>query len=288
MTNPIATTHCYRLVDDLIEVRGSGFPYQRWLEASLAGLPEQAPTPLTTDRYELRTRSATTTLLYNDVPSAAGSADAMAEQLILTLRQRAVDQAGSRVAVHAAAVAGKEFTAVFPADSGAGKSTLVTRLAQAGMTFLGDEIILVEPRSCEVIPVPLPPRVDPTFCGLHESVRRDIPDGTSNSAFVPLVWLTGDHPAGRPAGVSRLLVVVPRYVPGATTSIHRMSRAVAATVLARNTYASPEHSADRLAISALLMRRSEAFSLTYGDVSDAAALLIQGEGDPWLSRRDAS
>jgi hypothetical protein len=66
----------------------------------------------------------------------------------------AVRALGSRyLLLHAGAVAQRECALLFPAASGSGKSTLVAALVGAGLSYLGDDVVALDPKRLRLLPV---------------------------------------------------------------------------------------------------------------------------------------
>ncbi|MFV0307628.1 MAG: hypothetical protein ACK5OX_07780 [Desertimonas sp.] len=83
-------------------------------------------------------------------PTAAHAvADARA-----AMTQLAAEAARRRIVLHAGAVAAGDDAVVIVGPSGAGKSTLVAGLVRDGLSYLTDELVVIDPGSFEVAPYP--------------------------------------------------------------------------------------------------------------------------------------
>lgn len=99
---------------------------------------------------------------YDDaVLLADDDAGRVVDHLLWHINHRAVTEAVTGVVLHASAVRSGNRAYVFAGSMNAGKSTLVAALVRAGLTYLTDEAVPVDPRSLTVGPYPKPIGLDP-------------------------------------------------------------------------------------------------------------------------------
>jgi hypothetical protein len=81
--------------------------------------------------------------------------DAIIDKLTLAIEMYACDSIQSLVSIHAAAVGTPSHCVLVPAPSGSGKSTLAAALLASGrLSYLTDDISLIDPSSLRAVPVP--------------------------------------------------------------------------------------------------------------------------------------
>jgi len=168
---------------------------------------------------------------------------------------------------------------LMPAPSGSGKSTLCAGLAFRGWRLLSDELTVVDPTACEVVPVPRPislknrsidvirafapqaafsPPVPDTIKGVVAHVRppQDAVDKAAQRA--------------RPRWI-----VLPRFVAGEPARLTPLPRAQAFMRLVENTFNYGIHGAAAFATLAGLVDRCDCYSFTYGHLEEAMTVFDQ-------------
>ncbi len=130
------------------------------------------------------------------------------------------------LAIHAAAVERDGQVIGFPGGEGAGKSTVSAALVADGFGYITEEVLALDVRSGEVVPLPLPFRLKPGSQALFEELRPE--PGSPSARLGGDVWFVDPERvrAGSrsPGGEVRTLVV-PAYRPGAVGSIESLSSA---------------------------------------------------------------
>ena len=200
-----------------------------------------------------------------EVWSAAEAVEMIQWHLNQTVVARA---ARSMTGLHAAAAAHDGRLIVLPAESGSGKSTTVAGLVRAGWQYATDEACVIDPETLRVLPYPKPIGLERGSWRLFPGVPRPIePHGT---------WLVPAASLGT-AGVCGALVpaavVTPRYEPGGTTRLHRISPGELVMELAQSTFSFNEDGGRHLRVLARLARRVPGYVLTISDLDEAVELL---------------
>ncbi|HEX5532293.1 MAG TPA: hypothetical protein VFX33_00965 [Actinomycetales bacterium] len=200
-----------------------------------------------------------------EVCSAAEAVETMQWHLNQTVVAHATR---TMTGLHAAAAAQGGRLVVLPAQSGSGKSTTVAGLVRAGWQYVTDEACLIDSETLRVLPYPKPIGLERGSWRLFPGVPRPVePHGT---------WLVPAASLGN-AGVCEAqvpaAVVTPRYEPGETTRLHRLSPGELVMELAQSTFSFNEDGGRHLRVLARLARRVPGFRLTISDLDEAVELL---------------
>ncbi len=190
------------------------------------------------------------------------------------LMARAINRHDHILHLHGAAVMHAGRLVLFPADSGSGKTVLTARLLSLGCEYFSDEAVLLR-RDGTVRPVPGALSVkaggwallEQYFPGLPALPEHDREDGVTVRYLPPP--RTSLPPPGR---VARPVVVVfPRYMPGAASSLRPVAAADALGRLLAECLAIPRR-LDTEAVAAIVeaVERTACWELVSGDL-DAAA-----------------
>ncbi len=180
------------------------------------------------------------------------------------------------VLLHAAAAELDGTAVVLPAVSGSGKTTLVAGLVRAGMRYLTDEAVAVDPHTLTIAPFAKPLSIDPgSFAVLAdlEPAADEAPPWTAG----PLQWhLTPDElGADRLAGPARPgVVVTPRYEAGAPVRLEPLTPGETLLVLADNTFAFHDARRRNLQVLAGVAERTRGYRLTGGDLDECVAAVL--------------
>ena len=166
--------------------------------------------------------------------------------------------------LHAGGVARRGRAVLVPAPGGQGKSTLVTRLCGRGWTYLGDDVVSLDPAMGMAYAFPQMPAV-------REDPARDV--APEDVPALPKVDVPLD-----PASVCRRptpigTVVLPVYRRHGSTELVRCGPAEAALAILASTLNFPRHREAAVRAVARLVERVRLFQLTYA-TADAAAELI--------------
>lgn len=193
--------------------------------------------------------------------------------------------------LHAASLERNGRGIILAGDSGHGKSTLATALVTRGWGYLCDEFALVRASNLTLTPYPR------AICLKKPSYP--IIEGLGWAPQAPPLFLKGakghvgfvnplEHdPRSLGRACPPRYVLFPKYVPGAAPSLAAMSRAEAALELHRvcfNLFACDRVGTD---ILAELVRGTECFRLTSGEIQATCDLLEREIGSPLHQRRSA-
>ena len=190
-------------------------------------------------------------------------------RLVWEVNRGVVEEARTRLLLHAAAAAGDERIVLLAGPEGSGKSTLVTTLVRSGLRYVTDETVAVDVPGATIVPYPKPIALD---CGSLEALDGELPvtqsplDEGSDQRLVPPQAIREDAIA-QPGGVARLLVL-PSYRPGHQTAARPLPRAEAAVALAEQAFNFRQFGRGRLDAVADVVRGCDCYRL---EVSDIAA-----------------
>lgn len=181
--------------------------------------------------------------------------------------------------LHASSVEREGECVIFSAESGSGKSTLAAGLAWGGWRLLGDEFALIEPRSGLALPFPRPISLkNRSIDVMAERAPADrfsrryygAPKGTLGYLLPPSDSIARMNEPARPR-----CVVFPRFEPGSTPGILRVSKPEAHVLLVgSSTNYQMLGEAGFLAMADLL-DACPAYRITYPSLEAAAALVEQ-------------
>lgn len=255
-------------------VRSDDPTLTQWLDGVLAPLATPGAAAVF---YDLRrVGSDRWTLRCDDevVCAATDAAHALA-MLLWHVNQRAVASAGDLVLLHAAGVVADGIGVVLPAAAESGKSTLAAALVRAGFDYLSDEVVALEPGTLAVRPYPKALSLDVGSQGVLADLAPHVPAALRGR--VPAQWqVPADHiRAGSVAadGVVPRLLVFPRYVAGAATTLTPVSRADALLAAAASTFRYGEAGARDVEVLGALVRACACFDLVVDDLDAACAAL---------------
>ncbi len=190
--------------------------------------------------------------------------------LLWHLNAAVVRASGHLVVVHAAGAERDGAAVLLPAPSGGGKTTLVAGLVRAGLRYLTDEAVAIDPATLLVQPFPKALALDPGSWQVHADLRPRLdpsvaPFGTFQW-HVPPAAIRPDAvaPAARPR-----LVVAPRYVPGARTRLRKIERPEMLKLLAESTFNFHDVGRRNLEVLAEVVRGCECYRATVGELGPA-------------------
>lgn len=187
--------------------------------------------------------------------------------LVSRVNLSAIDAAKGNLLLHAGAATGVDGRAVVVCGaSGSGKSTLTVRLAEAGLRYLTDEVVCLDPATLRLTPYRKPVVIkagsQPLFTHLH-------PESPGDASWLLPPRLFDHSPA--PIGpIVPALLIFPTFRSGARCDIRPMSEAEAAYQAGAHSSRLRDITAGPLPALARLARRAPAFSIVHGDVDLAA------------------
>lgn len=212
------------------------------------------------------------------------SPDLTFNYLIWHIMGEATDRCTDLLLVHAGVASWNGQAVVLPAASGSGKTTLTAGLVRAGFSYLTDEVAALSPQDETVVPFPMALSIKP---GSY-SVLADLlpPLAPEVQRFVdgrrPL--LPSDiRPGSVGVPVPVRLIVFPRYLAGAETTLTPMTRAEAVVELAHNGFNFETFKRRGFDLLCRLARSADCYRLRVGDL-DEAVETIRGILDPTSAR----
>lgn len=235
--------------------------------------------------YTLERRADGFGLRYGDEELATGVTAAHAvAMLIWDVNRRAVAASVDHVLLHAAAAERGGRAIVLPAPMESGKTTLVAGLARAGLRYLTDEIVALDPLSLSIRGYPKPLSVDP---GSWEVLRDLDPRLDAHADLHEMQWhvpparFSEDvRSTSRGASTARPAVIIfPRYDPG-ESSLEEIEPDEALVELAGCTFDFERDAERNLAVLARLSASAPAYRLVVGDLEPACALALGALREP--------
>ena len=179
------------------------------------------------------------------------------------------------VLLHASAAARDGRGAIFPAPAEAGKTTLVGGLLLAGLAYLTDEVVAIDPATGLLHPFPKALAVDPGSRTALQGLRPHVEEGpakwTSEQWHVNPQSVRADAVAGicTPA-----FVVTPRYVENSPTTLARMHPSDALVSMMNNAFSANDRGRQRFEALAAVARQADCYELTVGDLTVACELVL--------------
>ncbi|CAN5242014.1 hypothetical protein BH24ACT1_BH24ACT1_01980 [soil metagenome] len=205
------------------------------------------------------------------VPSSARAVD----HLLWHINRQVLERTDDLVLVHAGAVAGRAGGIVLPAPSGSGKSTVVAGLIRAGMRYLTDEAVAIDPATLALHPYPKPLSLDQVslqaLAGLDPPFDgAGVPEGGEKS-HVPAATFGADSLV---SPCPPAFVIEPCYSPNPTNRILPLGRAHALVQLAQNSFNLASFGPTGFLALARLVRQSACYRLEFNDLGRACALVL--------------
>jgi hypothetical protein len=200
--------------------------------------------------------------------------------LLFEANRHAIDGTPDLVLVHASAAVLDGRAIVMPGPMGAGKSTLVAALVDAGLGYLTDEVVALDPATGVVVPYPKYISLGPALAHLVPDPRAEIRAILGDQR---LVSPDAIRPGALAAAALPRVVVFPRYERGAATAVTRLRPAAALSRLAQHAFHLDHDGPRVLATLATTVERSSCFEMVSGDVDearDALLALLDGAREP--------
>lgn len=194
--------------------------------------------------------------------------------LMVSLAEALVTENPDRLCLHAGAVRFAGRLVVFPNRSHAGKSTLIARLAAAGYTVFGDDIVPIDEAGNGValgvaprLRLPLPAASSTRF---REFVDAHVgaSDGRYHYLALPPAILARRGEIARPGAV----VLLDRH-PEGDAKLYDAPRSLALKLLVQQNVSRSDDARPLLAQMNAFVQGLPCFVLSYADLEDATALL---------------
>ena len=201
------------------------------------------------------------------------SASELVRDLVRSLNRETVSASPELVFLHASAVEHDGVAAIFPASMESGKTTLSAGLTRAGLRYISDELVAIEPESLVVRPYPKPFSLDPGSWPLFPEARPPVAD-----ELLEVQWQVSPMTFGNDAVASDCtpgVVVFPRYEEGVTTALHAVDPAEALMALAANALNLLQSGAVGASTLAAVAERCPAYRLDVGDLDAACSIVLE-------------
>jgi HprK-related kinase A len=175
--------------------------------------------------------------------------------------------------LHAAVLERNGRALLLPAPSGSGKSTLCAALLFNGWRLLSDELALISPQGCELIPNPRPISLKNDSIDIIAALVPGLQFGSrvSETSKGVVAHFAAPSSAVQQAHRSALpgWVVLPRYTPGAATSLVPLERARALLHLVENAFNYDVFGQEGFMLLAETVGQSDCFTFEYSNLSEA-------------------
>ncbi|MFI5054483.1 MAG: hypothetical protein ACHQDE_08995 [Acidimicrobiia bacterium] len=281
MTSPIVyQTRTFRALDYVFSVAVEGHDAfgeytEDLFESLVSDAAAPSPVPWVVRPAEFDDSRGWELVIDDARNSVFATVERLTPELVHTLNSLAVPS-WSGVTCHAGGVARGDAGIVLPADMESGKTTLTAGLVRAGFSYLTDEAVAFHPGTSTIAPFPKPLSIDRgawfLFPELEPEANFATDDYKQDQWQVPAAAIRPDAVGGP---CEARLVVFPKYVEGAHTSLVRIRRAEALVELAKNTFSFNQKSRAALDDLAGVVRAVDCYRLTVGALDEAVALIEQ-------------
>ncbi|MGH9025748.1 MAG: PqqD family peptide modification chaperone [Acidimicrobiia bacterium] len=234
-------------------------------------------------RRRTASREAVTTVYRDGIPLVRDVPPGLAvARLVWEINQATVAASGHRLLLHAAAAERDGAVALLPGPPGAGKSTFVAGLVQAGLRYVTDETVAVDPSTRTIESYPKPIALDrgaPVLATLHIPVPEALESGSPQLLAPPQAFRA--DAVAPPGGVARVILFA-KYRPGRATAPVPLSRAEAAVALAEHSFNFRALGPGALELVADVVRAGRCYRLGVSDLGAACrhvAELLDEPGD---------
>jgi hypothetical protein len=182
------------------------------------------------------------------------------------------------ISVHSGVVAEGRSAIAFPGESGVGKSTLVAACIAAGLDYVSDEALCLDPQTSWIVPYPRPLMLTSRSRRVLASGHAALLDAPGKVAVSP-ADLGGRTSSGQ---LNLAHVIVP--LRGVPLSLEQIPTAEALPVLLERCFNRLPDPAMAFDVLGGATERCRAWRLGYDDAIEAAALVRRGIGFSRLAR----
>jgi len=165
---------------------------------------------------------------------------------------------------------------LLPAPSGSGKSTLCAALVFSGWRLLSDELALITPDACELLPLPRPVSLKNASIEVIQRFAPQVKFGSRVEETAKGVVAHFPPPASAVQQSGQRAapgwVVFPKYTPGATARLVPMERSRTFMQLIENAFNYDIFGRDGFDLLCSVVDRSLCYSFEYSDLAEAVAL----------------
>lgn len=181
--------------------------------------------------------------------------------------------------LHSAVLERNDKAMLLPAMPGHGKTTLCAGLSYRGWRTLSDEFGLVRPGTLDMIPVPRPMALKNESIELVRSFAPAAsigpPTEGTRKGTVAHILPTVDSIVRQADLAPAKLIVFPRWEPGTTLSLDRLSKAESFMLLATNAFNYELLGEDGFVTVRDLVRAADCYRLVYSDLDEATHRLTE-------------
>ena len=184
---------------------------------------------------------------------------------------------------HAAVVERSGHAMVLPAPPGSGKSTLCAGLIHRGWRLLSDELALIDPASCAIVPMPRPVSLKN---GAIDVMRAFAPAAAIGRPVHDTVKGSVAHMRSPSDSVGRAMelaqpgwIVFPRYRSGAAAVLTSLPKERAVMQMAANAFNYGVHGRRGFEQLAAFVDRCGCYEFEYGNLDEAARVFDDLAGD---------
>lgn len=198
------------------------------------------------------------------------------QMLLWHINLSVIESSDRWVLLHAAAVAQDGRAVVLSAPMENGKTTTAAGLVRAGLQYLTDEAVALDPDTLVITPFAKPLSIEQGSWEVLADMRPVVPPQLA--AYLSNQWQVPPHrirPGAIAPGAEPALVVMPRYVEGSRSELVEVSRATALTALIDQCFTFSRHPRRDFDTLAALVARTRCYRLTVGNLDEAAALVRQ-------------
>jgi len=177
--------------------------------------------------------------------------------------------------IHAAVVERSGRALILPAPPGSGKSTLTAALVHRGWRLLSDELTLIEPESCRVVPIPRPVSLKngsiAAIRAFAPAAEIGVPVRDTVKGTVAHMRAPHDEPLASLRTIEPHWVVFPRYEASAASQMTPVPKALAFMQVADQAFNYTIHGRRGFDVLATLIDRCACRSLEFGELAAAVA-----------------
>ena len=195
--------------------------------------------------------------------------------LIWTLNRLAIDETPDLLLVHASAAEIGGRAIVMPAPMDSGKTTTVGGPLRAGLNYVTDETVAIDPQTGWLRPYPKPLSVDQGSWDALPELRPNL--APEIEACGQRAWHVDARAIHAGAVAGPCLphhLVAPMYTPGAATELVPLRKAEAIALLVENSFNFALHGRRGLHAFAALVERSTCHRLIISDLDEACRLVL--------------
>jgi len=186
--------------------------------------------------------------------------------------------------IHAAVLERNGKTLLLPAPPGSGKSTLCAGLAHRGWRLLSDELALIDPATCHIVPLPRPISLKNQSVELLKSFA---PQAVFNPTVKDTIKGAVAHMRAPQNALDRAdetaapgWIVMPKYTAGASLTVQTLTRARGMMALIENAFNFDLHGRHGFETLGRFTDACRCYSIEYGTLEAAITACEQLAAEP--------